>query len=78
MVIHRETNYICYKAPMNSNVYNFGDVIESWKDYAGWHGFNTVDGTRFCTFSSTLRRIPENNVICQDHRELTVEWRLRH
>lgn len=78
MVLHRETNYIRYKADMNSNVYNRGDVVEVWKDCAGWHGYNTFDGTRFCTCSSTLRRIPEDYVLCQEHRELSVEWRLKH
>lgn len=78
MTIHRKTTYIKYRADLNSNVYNKGDVVECWKDGGGWHGYNTVDGTRFQTMISILRTVPEENVLEQDSRELPRSWALAH
>lgn len=78
MTIHRNTTYIKYRAPHNSNVYNRGDVIEVFKYSGGWHGYNTFDGTRFQTMASIIRMIPDENVIEQDKRELPLSWRLAH
>lgn len=78
MTIHRNTTYIKYRAAFNSNVYNCGDVIELYKDGGGWHGYNTADGTRFCTFASTIRMTPAENVIEQDARQLSPSWKLAH
>ena len=78
MTIHRNTTYIKYRADRNSNVYNRGDIVEVYKDCGGWHGYNTFDGTRFCTFASTIRTIPAENVIEQDNRVLSPSWKLAH
>ena len=78
MTIHRNTNYIKYRADRNTNVYNRGDVVECYKDYSGWHGYNTFDGTRFRTMTSILRSVPAENVLEQDRREPSLSWRLAH
>ena len=37
MVIQRGTKYIKFVAAVATNANKAGDVLEAWKDYAGWH-----------------------------------------
>lgn len=37
MVIQRGAKYIKFVASVATNGNKSGDVLEAWKDYAGWH-----------------------------------------
>lgn len=77
MTIHRNTNYIKFRANRYTNACNRGDILEAWKDSTGWHIYNTADGKRYSGFASTIRAIA-GDVIEQSNRQLSVSWRLAH
>ena len=77
MTIHRNTNYIKFRANRYTNACNRGDILEAWKDIGGWHVYNTADGSRYATCASTIRAIA-GDVIEQSKKDLSLYWKLQH
>ena len=77
LVIHRNTNYIKFRAAMYTNACNRGDVLEAWKDCYGWHIYNTIDGKRYSGFADTIRAIA-GDIIEQSNKQLSASWKLAH
>ena len=77
MTIHRNTNYIKFRASRYTNACNRGDILEAWKDSSGWKVYNTVDGRRYQATAATIRALADE-AIEQSHAELSLSWKLAH
>lgn len=77
MTIHRETNYIRFRAARETNASGAGDVLEAWRDAGGWHLYNPREGKSYLCFAAQIRSLAAE-VLEQSKRDLSLSWRLAH
>ena len=77
LTIHRNTNYIKFRARIESTASKAGDILEAWKDSAGWHIWAPAEGKRY-QGSPYVIRVLAGEVLEQSRKNLSVEWRLSH
>lgn len=79
MTIHRNTTYIKFRAAVETNGSRAGAIMEAWRadpaDY--WKIYVPEEGKRYQATAGIIRAI-SGEVIEQDNRPLSLDWRLRH
>lgn len=75
--IHRNTTALKFRASLDTNATNAGEIYTAWKDSRGWHIYDTYTGTTYLTPAATLR-ILAAEIIEQSSEPLSLAFRLQH
>ena len=75
--IHRSTTALKFRASLDTNATNAGEVYHAWKKHGSWHIFDPYTGKSFLVPVATLR-ILIANIIEQSSEPISINYALTH